>query len=210
MNENRCMQADEATFGRPSGFAPRLAYYHPNARGTGCAMKLERIPATREEEGCFMATLANQLTIGDMRSPNPTYPRFDWEGSIVVKLGFSDLCQILQVLRGECESIGDGRGLFHQTPRAVTRIVLRHMLEPVSGYSLETYRTPSGGGEEGKAHILISQAEAVGLESVISGSLALVCFGVPEAVAAPARGAGSQAGGVRAGKAEARDGSEAA
>lgn len=97
---------------------PKLAFYHANAKGTGCALKLERRPASAEAEGCFMATIANQMTVGDRRAPNPVYPRFDWEGAIAFKLGFSDVCKMLQVLRGECESLEDGHGVYHRSARA--------------------------------------------------------------------------------------------
>lgn len=158
---------------------PKLAFYHANAKGTGCALKLERRPASAEAEGCFMATIANQMTVGDRRAPNPVYPRFDWEGAIAFKLGFSDVCKMLQVLRGECESLEDGHGVYHRSARAATKIILRHSVE-TSSYSFEVYRAPVGGGDDSRAHIQLSQAEALGLERVFADSLALICFGVPD------------------------------
>ena len=81
-------------------YRPKLALYHPNARGTGSAVRLELLPATDDAEGCIMLTIAGQSAVGDRRAPTPTYARFDWENKIVVKLGFTDLCQMLQVFRG--------------------------------------------------------------------------------------------------------------
>ena len=126
-----------------------------------------------------MLKVANQMTVGNRLGPNPTFPRFDWENLICVKLAFNDLCQILQVLRGECESIEGGRGLYHRTAKATTKIVFRHMIEPTAGYSLEIYRTPAAGGEETRAHLLFSPVEALGLCESIAGSLYLVSFGIP-------------------------------
>lgn len=160
-------------------YRPRLTMYHPNGKGTGCAVALELHPAHDRTDGCIMLKAANQMTIGDKRGPNPTFPRFDWEGAVSVKLDFNDLCKILQVFRGECETIDDGHGLYHRSPRGTTRIVLRHLIEPVVGYSLELYRTPAAGDGETRSHILFSPAEALGLCESISGAMSVITFGIP-------------------------------
>ena len=126
-----------------------------------------------------MMTMANQLTIGDRMAPNPVFPKFDWDGRLTVKLDFSDLTRIVQVLRGECESIEDGKGLYHRAPRFYTRIVLRHMVEPMVGYSLELYRTSNDGKEESNARIILSDAEALGLGLAIENSFGVISFGIP-------------------------------
>lgn len=160
-------------------FRPKLTFYHPNAKGTGCAVEMALHPAHDRTDGSIMMRIANQMTIGDRRGPNPTYPRFDWENTICVKLGFLDLCQFLQVLRGECETINGDRGALHRSPSGLTRIQLRHLVEPIQGYSLELYKTPANGGEETRAHMLLNPAEALGLCESIAGSLYLVSFGIP-------------------------------
>lgn len=159
-------------------FRPSLKFYHANPKGTGCAVKLELHPAHDQVDGSIMLWAANQMTIGSRKGPNPTFPRFDWENVICVKLDFSDLCKILQVLRGECESIEDGRGLYHTTVKATTRICMRHLIDPISGYSLELYRNLPG-GESQSAHILFSAEEALGLAESIAGSMSVVSFGIP-------------------------------
>ena len=158
---------------------PKLAFYHPSPRGTGCAVTWALHPAHDLTDGSIWLRAANQMTIGNRMGPNPTFPRFDWENPICVKLGFSDLCAFLQVFRGECESINGDSGLLHRSPVGLTCIKLRHLVEPVQGYSLELYRTPAGGGEESRAHILLSPAEALGLCESIAGSMYLVSFGIP-------------------------------
>jgi len=179
MNTTRA-NAEAADSAAPRAYRPRLSFYHPNAKGTGCALQMEVVPAECGREGAIMATFANQSSVGDMRGEIPRYPRFDWENRIVVKLGFMDLSGILQVLRGECESIGGGKGLYHRFGGLSTRIVFRHALEPFTGYSFEVYRSSSGGSaEEVRAHFLVTPCEATGLERSISGSMAVVCFGVP-------------------------------
>ncbi len=170
---------DGATF----AYQPEFALYHANASGTGCAMKIELHPATGEEDGCFMLKLANQLTASDMRGPVKRFATFNWAKRITVKLGFSDICKMLQVFRGECESIDDGKGLYHRSAKRSTKIVLRHMISPIQAYSLEVYRNSSDGSEEdASSHIMLSTAEAYGLAVALENSIGLICFGVPSGV----------------------------
>jgi len=161
-------------------YRPNLSFYHANPKGTGSAVQMNLHPAHDYTDGCIMLKMANQMTVGDRRGPNPTYSRFDWENAVCVKLDFSDLTQILQVLRGECESINEGKGLYHVSPRGATSIRLSHLVEPVSGYMLEISRRPVGGGDaECRARMLLNPAEALGLCETIAGSLYLVSFGIP-------------------------------
>ena len=160
-------------------YRPKLAFYHPTAKGTGAAVQFELHPAHDNTDGCLMMKIANQCGIGSRQGPNPTYARFDWANGITVKLDFSDLCQFLRVFRGECESVGEGRGLYHMAGAMSTRIVLRHMVDPIPAYSLELYRSQKGSDESSYAHLLINPDEAVGLCESIAGSMYLISFGIP-------------------------------
>ena len=174
MNEHQ-----ETTEKQAVQYGPSMTFYHANAKGTGGALSLGRIPATLEEEGCLMARFANQLTVGNRQGPEPVYPRFDWENKIVVKLNFNDLCKMIQVFRGECEAMGEeGKGLYHRASGMVTRINLQHLLEPKPGYSFEVYRTKTT-GEELRSRVFLSTDEATGICRIIEDSLALICFGSP-------------------------------
>ena len=164
MNENR--------------YRPRMRFFHPNAKGTGCALSLELLPASEGNEGCIMASLANQQTVGGIQGSERTYPTFNWEEALTVKLGFADLCKMLQVMRGESESLGDGKGLYHSSGKSNTRISMRHLVEPVSGYALDVNRM-FGDGREARASILLSPWEALGLAESIAGSMSVISFGVP-------------------------------
>lgn len=170
---------EEKTTPAVGRFRPALTLYHPNAKGTGCAMRMSLHPAHDDVSGCIMMTMANQLTVGDTRGPNPVFPRFDWENKITVKLDFEDLTRMLQVFRGECESIEDGRGLYHSTSGFTTKILLRHSVDPVSGYSLELYRNSRDGKDESRARIFLSSNEALGLCCSIENSLGVISFGIP-------------------------------
>ena len=157
---------------------PALTMYHPNGKGTGSAIRLELHPAHDDTAGSIMATIATQLTTGNCMGSMPVYPRFDWEGAITVKLDFTDISKMLQVFRGECESIEDGRGLFHKSTRGTTKITLRHIVEPINGYMLEVYRKTSG-SEDSNARIFLSPYEAFGLATAIESSMGVICFGIP-------------------------------
>ena len=84
---------------RAPGFRPRLAIYHANAKGTGCAIKMELRPASGATDGGIFCTFAAQKTVGNRLGPNPTFPTFDWDGGITVKLAFDDLTKVQQVFR---------------------------------------------------------------------------------------------------------------
>lgn len=156
---------------------PKLRIFHANPKGTGCAAEFTLHPAHDITDGSIWLRLANQMTIGDRQGPQPVYPRFDWENSICVKFEFSDLIEILQVFRGECESIASGKGLFHISTVGRTRIALSHTVE-TGGYFLDVYRKLMD-GHEVQAHLSLSSAEALGLMTAIEQSLGIIAFGIP-------------------------------
>ena len=160
---------------------PSLVLYKANAKCTGCAMKMELHPAHGDTAGSIMVKLASQMTIGDRRGPNPTFPHFDWENAICVKLDFIDLSKMLQVFRGECESIEEGRGLVHRSPSGLAYVRLAHLVEPIPGYKLEMEFFAGAGSVEHRA-VMLAPYEALGLTAAIESSLGVICFGVPEEV----------------------------
>jgi len=161
-------------------FRPNLSFYHANPKGTGSAIQMNLHPAHDDTDGCIMLKMANQMTVGNRQGPNPTYSRFDWENAMTVKLDFSDLTQILQVLRGECESINEGKGLYHVSSRGSASIRLSHLVDPVAGYMLDICRRGAGGSEdENRGRMLLNASEALGLCETIAGSLYLISFGIP-------------------------------
>ena len=161
---------------------PTLAFYHANGKGTGSAMKLELYPARVGDldSGAIYATIARQSSLGDRTSTPPIYPRFDWYNALNVKLDFTDLAKVLQVLRGETESIDEGKGLFHRYADKSQVIKFRHMIEPVCGYSLEVCETSTEYGSESGTYIFLSTAEALGLSLAIEHSFASIAFGVTD------------------------------
>ena len=158
---------------------PCLRLYHPNGKGTGCAMVMKLRQADTTGDGYIVVSFANQMTVGNPHGDNPTFPKFDWDNRVDVVLDFYDLCAILQVLRGETESIREGRGIFHKYNECCQGIHLRHMIDPVCGYSFEVFETPANSSDEKRVRMLLSPAESLGICESISGSMYLVAFGVP-------------------------------
>lgn len=160
---------------------PALTLFKANAKGTGSAMKMELHPAHDQTSGCIMMSLASQKTVGDYRGPNPIYPTFDWENAICVKLDFIDLSKMLQVFRGECESIEEGRGLVHRSSSGLTYIKLAHLVDPIPGYMFEVKRMKQG-EDDCSSRILLTPAEALGTVMAIESSMGVLVFGVPMVV----------------------------
>ena len=158
---------------------PALAMYHANAKGTGCAIRFELHPAEVAMEGYVAMSLAPQITIGNRIGPNPTFPRFDWENRIDVRLYFKDIAQMLQVLRGECESITDGKGLYFRSTAGSTVVRFAHIIDPVSGYVLDVSHSPADGSDKRMARFLMDPAEALGVCEAFVGCMYLVAFGIP-------------------------------
>ena len=159
-------------------YRPSLVFYKANAKCTGCAMKMELHPAHDQTSGCIMMSLASQKTVGDYRGPNPIYPTFDWENAICAKLDFIDLSKMLQVFRGECENIEEGRGLVHRSPKGLTYIKLAHQVDPIPGYTLEVNLCDGVVIVEQRS-VMLAPYEALGLVAAIESSLGVICFGVP-------------------------------
>ena len=49
----------------PKAYPPRLVFYHPNGKGTGCAVQFDLRPAAGDREGCLFAAFANQKSVAD-------------------------------------------------------------------------------------------------------------------------------------------------
>ena len=186
MNENTNTQSVTV---QPTGYRPKLNYYHANAKGTGSAINFELHPAHWSAggnvEGSIFVSFANQKTAGVRNGSETVFPSFDWKNKIAIRLTMSDISQILMVFRGMQESVCDGKGLFHRSSRYNTIIKFEHRLEPYPGYVMEVYRKTLDGSEQKHAFIAFSPAEAVGLSLAIEQSMGIIAFGIPEVRARP-------------------------
>ena len=91
-----------------------------------------------------------------------------------------DLAKILQVFRGQYESIDDGKGLYHRTVKGCTVFRICHRIEPIGGYVLDVSHKPND-GETVSLVFAITYDEAFALAEAIDHAMLYVAFGVPVA-----------------------------
>ena len=168
---------------------PDFAIYHPNGKGTGSAFRMNLHPAHDDRDGCIMVSFANQNSVGNRRAAVPTYPTFDWKNKLSVKLDFADICKMIQVLRGTSRALDGENGLYHRSAKYSTKIMLKHITEPLEGFVLSVYRVPAlktVAEPEQSARILLTPWEALGIALAFENSIGVVCFGIPKVVKAEA------------------------
>lgn len=160
-------------------YRPNVSFYHPNGRGTGGALSVTLIPATNEQPGGLMLEFAMQSSVGNPVGEVRTFPRFDWENRIAIKLDMVAATKMLEVFRGIYESIDDGKGLFIRSLTHNKVFKVEHRVEPVQGFLLSVDRKEVGeGGKEDKAWIVLTMTEALGLSLAIEQSMAAMAFGL--------------------------------
>ena len=164
-------------------FRPRLSFYHANGKGTGSAARFEVVPACGDRDGVVYLTLAPQKSVatGSVEQGNRQYATFDWTNRITVKLNFGDLCQMLLVLKGQTATIGEGKGLYHDSRSSTTMINLTRQTEPHPGHALEVSRRGKGDAEQAsRVRLVFNAAEAYGLGAALEQTLGLLAFGIPK------------------------------
>lgn len=136
---------------------------HRNAKGTGAMMEMAYRPSTDGVEGCLYIGLSPQCN-----------SVFDMSEKIRYKLTPVEAAEVLQVLRGECESIRDGKGIYYRSDGMAIRLQFRHIIEPVLGYSLELYEEME---RARTCRIFLSYPEALVMSCAIEHALAPMVFG---------------------------------
>jgi hypothetical protein len=159
-------------------FEGKLAFYHPTAAGTGCAVQFELRPASRGRDGCLFAEFAAQKTVAERSDGGRKGATFDWPARVAIKLGFGDACALLAVLEGKASAAGGEKGLYHESREATTMIGFRRVEEPVAGFSFEVSRKGKGpdAGQPVRHRIVLSEAEGCGLRHVLGASMFHLCF----------------------------------
>ncbi len=164
-------------------YRPRLSLYHANAKGSGSAARFELVPATGDRDGAIYLTLAQQKSVASAAGEDgrAQYATFDWQNRVTVKLNFSDICQMLLVFRGVADAVADGKGLYHSSGSMTTIINLTRQSEPYAGVALEVSRRSKSEPDAAvRVRIVLKEAEAFGVGTVLEQSLALIAFGVPK------------------------------
>lgn len=152
---------------------PATTICHANMKGTGTALRLELHPARTDSDGSIIAMIAPQNAMKPVAS-------FDWNNSISVRLGLLDLAKILQVFRGQYESIDEGKGLYYRTINGFTVVRLYHRIEPIGGYVLDV-SNKSNDGDTVRLIFSMTYDEAFALAEAIDHAMIYVAFGVPVA-----------------------------
>ena len=165
-----------------------LSIYHPNAKGTGGALKMAIVPASNNDEGKVWIMAARQ-SIGVHRGYTLSdigYPLFNWDDAICASLSPVDVARLLMVFRGECESVDDGAGIFMRFPGEncdAVKVTLRHVVEPVAGYQFEFVHSFRESGEKDAetktetVHVFLGAAEALAISLALEQSMRLLAFG---------------------------------
>ena len=184
MNTNVNPEPDHQLAAAPAdpqkAYPPRLVFYHPNSKGTGCAVQFDIRPATSDREGCLFAAFANQkgLAAGSRAGNSRQAATFAWNDKITVKLNFGDVCQLMLVLCGKAPSVADGKGLFHDAGGSSTVIHMSRVAEPVSGTAFEvSKKRKDSSAPAQRARILFTEAESFGLARLFDAALFPLAFG---------------------------------
>ena len=166
-----------------SDFEPRPRYTccHPNAKGTGCAVRFELHPAHGRIEGSIFVTFSPQKTVGVCENGKKILPTFDWENRVTIRLSVNEVAEMLEIFRGYREKLGDGNGLFHRTACSSTVITLEHRLEPSPGYFFGVSRKLAD-GELRRMGVLIAMKEAMVLSESLASAMLYMAFGVPKVI----------------------------
>lgn len=165
---------------------PRLFYpnslrlYHASANvQNGSAVEFELHPARRRIDGYVFVTLVPQKDAPQVRpGGGRKAASFDWTGrKVCVKLGFSDVCGILSVLRGAAAEVGDGRGLLHDSKDATTVIYFSQGKDRPGTFALCLSRKLKSGGDPVRLRFAFSPSEALGLRLLLEQALFPMTFG---------------------------------
>lgn len=141
---------------------------HPNARGTGAALRMELIPAEKARPGSLHFTIA----------PQKTQPvGFGWgKESLEMYLSPVEAAELLMVLRGHTESIEDGKGIYWRDENTSKVFKACHAIEPLPGYVISITEAEHG-GDTRQAQIRLTIVEALALEAAITGGMKELMFG---------------------------------
>ncbi len=156
----------------------KVAFYHPTAKGDGSALRLEPRVNRMESDrhNCFYLEMAPQKTVASREDAQRNPATFDWERKMTVKLGFSDICELLAVLEGRQEKAGGARnGLYHESEKAVTVISFTRNMER-GGHLVGISRKDKEGGLLVRLHMALGEAESIGLRCILQSGLFYLSF----------------------------------
>ena len=183
LQETASADTPSQAFPTPGAWPDRATICHPNARGTGSAVRFEMHPARGRVPGCLFVEMARQKSVASSGGMAPAFATFDWANKIVVKMGVNDIAQMVMVFRGMQESIMDGKGLFHRSAKANAVIKFMHQVEPSPGY-IFSVSCKQFEGERKDGFFVFRPEEAVWFSCALEAMMGVLVFGVPSAAGA--------------------------
>ena len=140
---------------------PYMELRHPNVKGTGTALRMAYVRELGQKARTLTVAIAPQSCDGN----------FAWACGVSFALDFTDAAHVLQVFRGECESIHDGKGLFQQTLDATNVLRMNHDLSATFGYAVEISNQFTDTHDINRGRFILTPAESLGLCEAISGMM---------------------------------------
>ena len=146
-----------------------LEVRHPNAKGTGSALRARLIIGGMPENRGVLIGIAPQKTVDGRQSA------FDFGNPHCAFLGFVEVAQFLQVLRGETESIAEGKGIWCDYGDERVIVKFEHRIETLCGYLLRVFERR--GTVETAEQFWFTPAEALGFCEALSVAFREIAFG---------------------------------
>lgn len=178
-NSNNAAPVAPVSENTPRNYPPRFYLYHPNANGTGSALRMSMAPATSDSEGAFFISMAAQSGVaGHNTDGSRQFARFDWMNRTTVKFGVLEVAQILQVIRGCTTSVNGDKGLFHDARSTSTSITFSRVTDPNPGFNLTFCRTSKDGSNSRlRTWFFLRECEAIALEAVLNAAIPVMALG---------------------------------
>lgn len=162
--------ASAAETKEPQVYLPAATVYHGNYQNTGSVIGVRMCPATARQAGYLQVELARQLEAGSR--DQKTFHRFDWAKRITFRFSFIEAGEIVGVIRGNAESIRDGKGFRHRD----AKFTLTHVIDPAPGYAIKAVAEQKD-GESSTVEITLTPDEAFAMGLAISASMGMMAFG---------------------------------
>lgn len=142
-----------------------ITIYHPNARGTGSAMRVAFHDLCGHDRNYVQIEIAPQSSVGNE-------PTFDWYQSLYVRLNRHDVAEICRVIAGERDEI---KGIFNMDrPERDETLSFSYCADGNPGYWAKIDFCDRANAV--KRAIMLDPAEAYGLKCAFDHALCPLVF----------------------------------
>ena len=161
-----------------------LAFYHPNGRGNGAAVRFSVQPAHPDRDGSIIFSIAKQKTVGNLGAENAAdrYATFDWASETTVKLNFVEVAEMLMVFGGQAPALchAGNEGLYHNTTLATVSVTMKRSEDYARpGFLLGVGHTPKADPNQRTYYTFtFTPAEALGIRFALMAQMGALAFGL--------------------------------